>query len=242
MRFESRSVDKRSVPQGTLPGALDNRTGTLTDSTNVDTNRRETTAPQLRAIRIDLPDWVQHFFARAPRLLADDRERMAWVLELTRENMRARTGGPFGAALFAADSGQLIAVGVNRVVPAHCSIAHAEIVAIATAQQRLGHYDLRQALPGGSVLYSSAEPCAMCLGALPWSGIDRLVYAASDADVRAIGFDEGDKPSDWISGYARRGIQVTAELLREEAADLLRDYAANGGEIYDPTATDHGEP
>ncbi|EGV28235.1 CMP/dCMP deaminase zinc-binding [Thiorhodococcus drewsii AZ1] len=241
MRFESRSIDKRSVPQDTLTGALNNRTGTLTDSTNVDSNLRETTASQAGAIRIDLPDWIPRFLASVTTPLADDRERMAWVLDLARENIRAGTGGPFGAALFAADSGRLIAVGVNRVVPAHCSIAHAEMVAIATAQQRLGHYDLRQALPGGSILYSSAEPCAMCLGALPWSGIDRLVYAASDADVRAIGFDEGDKPSDWISGYARRGIQVTAELLREEAADLLRGYAANGGEIYDPTATDHGD-
>ncbi|MFD2112407.1 nucleoside deaminase [Thiorhodococcus fuscus] len=213
----------------------------MTDSTNLDTNLRETTAPQPGAIRIDLPEWVPGFLASVPRPLADDRARMAWVLELTRENIRAGTGGPFGAALFAADSGRLIAVGVNRVVPAYCSIAHAEMVAIATAQQHLGHYDLRQALPGGSILYSSAEPCAMCLGALPWSGIDRLVYAARDADVRAIGFDEGDKPNDWISGYARRGIRVTAELLREEAAELLRRYAANGGEIYDPTATGHGD-
>ena len=96
------------------------------------------------------------------------------------------------------------------------------IVAIASAQQRLGHYDLRQAVPGGCALFSSAEPCAMCMGAIPWSGIERLVYAASDEDARAVGFDEGHKPADWIAGYAWRGIQVTSDVMREEAAAMLR--------------------
>ena len=111
-----------------------------------------------------------------------------------------------------------------------------EMVAIAVAQQMLDHYDLRRALPGGCVLFSSAEPCAMCLGGIPWSGIDRLVeYAARDEDARAVGFDEGHKPTDWIAGYARRGIRVTPELMREEGAAVLRSYAAAGGEIYGPS-------
>ncbi|NEX19696.1 nucleoside deaminase [Thiorhodococcus mannitoliphagus] len=159
---------------------------------------------------------------------------MQLVLDLTRAHIRAGTGGPFGAALFDAQSGELISVGVNLVVASHCSIAHAEMVAIASAQQRLGHYDLSQAVPGGCVIYSSAEPCAMCLGAIPWSGVERLVCAARDADARAIGFDEGHKPSDWQRGYAERGIEVTRDILRQEASALLRDYARHGGEIYGP--------
>lgn len=161
---------------------------------------------------------------------------MSLVLELTREQVRVGSGGPFGAAVFASDSGRLLAVGINLVVASRCSIAHAEMVAIASAQQTLGHYDLRQAVPGGCVLISSAEPCAMCLGALPWSGIDRLVCAARDADVRAIGFDEGHKPPDWVEGYARRGIGVTRDVRREEALEVLQEYATRGGEIYGTTA------
>lgn len=188
-------------------------------------------------IQIALPQWIVPFLHGRPSSFPDDEQRMALVLELVREHVRAETGGPFGAAVFASESGQLLSVGVNLVVASKCSIAHAEMVAIASAQQRLGHYDLRQAMTGGCVLVSSAEPCAMCLGALPWSGIDRLVCAARDADVRAIGFDEGHKPADWVAGYARRGIGVTRDLMREEAIELLQEYAATGGEIYGAAVT-----
>lgn len=205
----------------------------------------ETSAPRdvatppawTRAIQIALPHWVAPFLNARPAIFPDDDQRMALVLELTREQVRVGSGGPFGAAVFASESGRLLAVGVNLVVASRCSIAHAEMVAIASAQQALSHYDLRQAVPGGCVLFSSAEPCAMCLGALPWSGIERLVCAARDADVRAIGFDEGHKPRDWVDGYARRGIGVTRDVGRNEAIAVLREYAAKGGEIYGAAVT-----
>ncbi len=190
----------------------------------------------MRGIQIQLPPWLDAFLAARETRLATDAERMRLVLDLAHENIRAGTGGPFGAAIFDAHSGRLVAAGVNLVVASRCSLAHAEMVAIAVAQQMLDHYDLRRALPGGCVLFSSAEPCAMCLGGIPWSGIDRLVYAARDEDARAVGFDEGHKPTDWIAGYARRGIRVTPELMREEGAAVLRSYAAAGGEIYGPSA------
>ncbi|MBK1719789.1 nucleoside deaminase [Thiocystis violacea] len=189
-------------------------------------------------IHIHLPPWLDPFLTAHETRTSDDARRMSLVLDLAHENVRLGTGGPFGAAVFETRSGRLVAAGVNLVVASHCSIAHAEMVAIASAQQRLGHYNLREAVPGGCVLFSSAEPCAMCLGAIPWSGIDRLVCAARDEDARAVGFDEGHKPQDWIAGYARRGILVTSDLMRLEAAGLLRDYADSGGEIYDPSGTD----
>ena len=113
-------------------------------------------------------------------------------------------------------------------------MAHAELLALGTAQQALGGHDLGQLVPGGCTLVSSAEPCAMCLGALPWAGIGRLLCGARDEDVRAAGFDEGDKPADWVQAYRRRGIEVTRDCLRSEAAAVLRDYAATGGPIYGP--------
>ena len=72
----------------------------------------------------------------------------------------------------------------------------------------------------------------MCLGAVSWSGARRLVCGARDEDVRAIGFDEGPKPPDWIRELERRGISVVRDELRDEAAAVLRRYAEEGGIIY----------
>ncbi|MBK1721061.1 nucleoside deaminase [Thiocystis violacea] len=188
----------------------------------------------MHRIQIAPPHWLDAFISARETPLASDQARMRLVLDLTREHIRNGSGGPFGAALFDAQSGALIGVGVNLVVASRCSIAHAEMVAIAGAQQRLGAYDLSRVVAGGCVIYSSAEPCAMCLGALPWSGVERLVCAARDEDARAAGFDEGHKPWDWIEGYRRRGIEVTRDVLREDAIALLQAYAAAGGEIYGP--------
>ena len=72
----------------------------------------------------------------------------------------------------------------------------------------------------------------MCMGAIPWSGVHRIVVAARDEDVRAIGFDEGVKPIDWIDVYRRRGIDVTRDVLRDDAVAVLRAYAQGGGLLY----------
>jgi len=188
---------------------------------------------QRNSIRIELPDWIDAVLAARETCGLDETGRMRLVLDLARANIRADLGGgPFAAAIFERHSGRLVAPGVNLVVASCCSIAHAEMVAIGLAQQRLGYFDLRQAVPGGCELFTSAEPCAMCMGAIPWAGIGRVVIGARDSDVRAIGFDEGHKPVDWIAGYARRGIEVTRDLLRAESAQILREYAEAGGAIY----------
>lgn len=173
-----------------------------------------------------LPDWLQAFVAAAPAPGPGPEARMRFVLDLAREHIARRSGGPFSAAVFG-PQGELVAVGVNLVEPTQCSLLHAELVAIALAQQALGRYDLADC-----ELVCSTEPCAMCLGAVPWAGIRRLVCAARDADARAIGFDEGAKLPDWEAALATRGIVVVRDVLREEAAALLRDYARAGGLIY----------
>ena len=194
----------------------------------------------MQTITIAFPDWLDAFLTERPARYANDGERMRLALDLARENVAAGSGGPFGAALFDAGDGKLLAVGVNLVVRAHCSIAHAEMVALAAAQQALGSDDLGSILPGGCLLACSAEPCAMCLGALGWAGISRLICAARDSDVRAIGFDEGDKPEHWPTLLARRKISVTRDLMRTDAIEILRDYAAGGGTIYGPTRRNSG--
>jgi tRNA(Arg) A34 adenosine deaminase TadA len=157
-------------------------------------------------------------------------ERLLLAVQLARRNVERDTGGPFGAAIFDLATFRLVAAGVNRVIPESCSVAHAETMAIMLAQKRLGTFDLRSA--GDFELAASAEPCAMCYGALPWSGVRRLVYGATREDVQAIGFDEGDKPPDWARALEARGIEVVHALLRAEAREALEGYRRRGGHIY----------
>ncbi|MDE0838068.1 MAG: nucleoside deaminase [Kiritimatiellae bacterium] len=186
--------------------------------------------------QLSLPDWVQPYVASLPEQIQDVSARMQVAIALARYNVDNGTGGPFGAAIFEQNSGRLAAAGMNLVVGKHCSLAHAEMVAIMMAQSALKTHDLGRAAGAPYQLVSSTEPCAMCLGAIPWSGVQSLVCGANDADARAVGFDEGEKPSDWQGGYQRRGIAVECGVCGEDAARVLRDYAASGGEIYNSGA------
>jgi tRNA(Arg) A34 adenosine deaminase TadA len=182
------------------------------------------------ALHIELPEFLVRANAEACVLPAPD-ARMHFVLELVRANI-ATGGGPFAAAVFERDSGRLVAAGANRVVASCCSAAHAEVLALSLAQARLGNHDLGAAGLPACELVTSAEPCAMCLGAVIWSGVRSLACAARGMDVVALGFDEGPRPADWIGELGARGIAVTTDLLRDEACALLRDYRASGGPIY----------
>lgn len=188
----------------------------------------------LHPIHIELPPWVDEVLSDGPKVYGSDEAAMGLAIALARENVRRGSGGPFGAVILESASGRVLAVGVNQVLASRCSLAHAELLAIGIAQQALGGPDLGQLVPGGGTLVSSAEPCAMCLGAIPWAGINRLVCGARDEDVRAIGFDEGDKPEDWARALNRRGIRVVRDCLRQEAAAVLRDYPDAGGILYGP--------
>jgi tRNA(Arg) A34 adenosine deaminase TadA len=184
-------------------------------------------------LEIPLPRWFEAWAATLPARLDDDAAAMAVALEACRRNLDNGTGGPFGAALIEEETRRLLGIGVNLVVSGRASVLHAEIVALTLAQQRAGTDNL--AAGGRSVtLYATAEPCAMCLGAIPWSGVNRVVCGARDADVRAVGFDEGDKPVRWVEKFRRRGIAVTRDVRRAEAVGLLARYAAEGGVQYGP--------
>lgn len=183
-------------------------------------------------VTLQLPEWIKEAYLARPRTCATVEERVAVVIELARRNVAEGTGGPFGAAVFDHGTGQVLSVGANLVVPSRCSVAHAEIVALCVAQQALQTHDLGAEGRPVCELVSSTEPCAMCLGAIPWSGVRRLVCAARAEDARRIGFDEGDKPSDWVETLERRGITVVRDIHRAEAVAVLEDYARQGGSIY----------
>ncbi len=185
------------------------------------------------SLHLSLPVWLGPFLASWPRPVVDDDAGMALAVALARENVERGTGGPFGAAVVD-HAGSLVAGGINGVEPMGQSWAHAEMVALAFAQGELGAPDLSGHPAAPLTLYSSGEPCAMCLGAIPWAGVARVVVGAREADIEAVGFDEGDKPADGLDSLRRHGIEVVRDLRRDEARAVLADYAAAGGLIYHP--------
>jgi tRNA(Arg) A34 adenosine deaminase TadA len=184
-------------------------------------------------IEIKLPEWLPEALPEAGAEIDTLEARMALVLALAERNMRAQTGGPFAAALFERDSGAFVTAGVNRVVPTCCSAAHAEMVAITLAQQILGTHDLGGPGLPALQLVVNWRPCAMCFGAIPWSGIRSLVIAGSDDTVeRVTGFDEGPIHPDWRGELAARGIELIDGICYKQACCLFHAFAASGAPVY----------
>ena len=182
------------------------------------------------ALQLTLPDWLRHTL-HEDRVYGDDESRIALAIELARNNVDNATGGPFGAAVFTGN-GRLVSVGVNRVLPQNCSVAHAEMMAYMLAQARTQRSRLNE---NGErfVLATSAQPCCQCYGATFWAGIDELLIGARSADVEELTeFDEGPLPADWIGELERRGIAVRRDILREEARNVFLRYRELGGQPY----------
>ncbi len=133
------------------------------------------------SVTLNLPEWLNKMLAK-PLLLPDPEQRMRWIIGLSRLNVEHKSGGPFAAAVFARETGRLLGAGVNRVEPLNLSPAHAEIMAYAFAQQKMKTFDL-DSFASGCELVTSSQPCLMCLGATLWSGVTRLTYGATAADV-----------------------------------------------------------
>ncbi len=182
-------------------------------------------------ICFQLPSWVADYIGNIS-VIGNLEERMLFVIEASRRNITEKTGGPFAAAIFEKDSGALISLGVNLVSTQGLSILHAEMVAFAVAQKKLGTYDLGGAGMPDHELVTSTEPCAMCLGATPWAGVKCVITGAQDSDARKIGFDEGPKVANWKEELKIRGIEVISEIHRQEAASVLIEYSSSQGKIY----------
>jgi guanine deaminase len=113
----------------------------------------------------------------------DDARFLAHAVRLSREHMNEGAGGPFGAVIVR--DGTVLAEGWNQVTSANDPTAHAEVVAIRRACEAVGDFSLKDA-----VLYTSCEPCPMCLASAYWARVSRIVYANTRADAAAIGFDD----------------------------------------------------
>lgn len=184
------------------------------------------------ACEIRLPEWLPGFVTDWQGDLDSFEGRMDLAIALSRENVEHGHGGPFGAVVFDLERRRILGVGINLVTDLDLSCAHAEMVALSLAQHSLESWNLGA---GGRVeLATSCEPCAMCYGAVPWSGVKRLVCGARKEDAEAAGFDEGDKPEHWRKALSRRGIEVICDVLRDEAAEVFQHYRDSAGLIYNP--------
>lgn len=178
---------------------------------------------------LSLPDWLPAQVAAWPEA-ADDQARMRLVLGLARESVERDAGGPFAAAVFA--EGRVVAAGVNRVLPEQNSLLHAEVLAIMLAEKHFASHNLGAADLPRLELVSSCEPCAMCLGAILWSGLKRVVSGALREDAERAGFDEGPVFPASHRYLEARGIELVHGVLREEARAVFDLYRARGGRLY----------
>ena len=149
-------------------------------------------------------------------------ELMRKAIELSVKNV-AEGGGPFGAVI--ARDGEIVAVGTNRVTSDHHPTAHAEVSAIRAAARKLNTFDL-----SGCEIYTSCEPCPMCLGAIYWAHIDRMYYGNSKRDAAAIGFDDAFIYEELELKPEDRRLKSEV-LLPEEALKAFREWKGKADKV-----------
>ena len=147
---------------------------------------------------------------------------MRRAIALSRENVK-RGGGPFGAVIVKA--GEVVGEGFNRVTATNDPTAHAEVVAIRDACARLGTFSL-----AGCEIYTSCEPCPMCLSAIYWARLERIWFANTKVDAAAIAFDDHFIYDELAKPVERRAIPMTG-MLREEALAAFQDWQANASRV-----------
>jgi tRNA(Arg) A34 adenosine deaminase TadA len=150
---------------------------------------------------------------------------MRIAIELSEQNVKDGLGGPFGAVIV--KDGEVVAASANTVVPTNDPTAHAEVSAIRLACQKLGTFNLK-----GCVIYTSCEPCPMCLGAIYWAHLDHIYFANTKADAAAVGFDDQFIYEEINRRMEHRKLPIV-QLMRDEAqkafklweiSDLKIDY------------------
>ena len=146
---------------------------------------------------------------------AEDAKLMQMAIDLSIENIDTG-GGPFGAVIVR--DGEVIATGANRVVPNADPTAHAEVMAIRNACTKLGTFQLNDC-----TIYSSCEPCPMCLSALYWAGVKRICYGNTKDDAKAIDFDDSFIYDQLDLSYADRSIKCE-HFMRDNALAAFRKW------------------
>ncbi|HTM45607.1 MAG TPA: nucleoside deaminase [Polyangiaceae bacterium] len=141
---------------------------------------------------------------------------MRRAIELARSNIGRGEGGPFGALIVLGD--QIVAEGRNRVTSANDPTAHAEIVAIRAACHKLSRFSL-----AGAQIYTSCEPCPMCLAAIHWARLDQIHYAATREDAGQVGFDDALLYRELSLPIQDRATPMK-QLAQQEAVSVMQDW------------------
>lgn len=152
----------------------------------------------------------------------EDARFMELAIQLSEENVDLG-GGPFGAVIVR--DGEIVATGANRVVPNNDPTAHAEVMAIRNACQKLGTFEL-----DGCTIYTSCEPCPMCLSALYWAGVSRICYGNTKADARQINFDDSFIYDQLDLNYADRKI-LCEHFMRDRALKAFQKWAEKADKV-----------
>ena len=155
-------------------------------------------------------------------LNSEDRKFLKLAIETASDNINDQ-GGPFGAVIIR--EGKIISRAGNRVVAGHDPTAHAEVQAIRVAADAMGTHDL-----SGCVIYSSCEPCPMCLGAIYWAGIRRLVYASDRYKAAASGFDDEMIYAELALDHEKRSIVIGRGMI-EEGNSVFREWDNFPGKV-----------
>jgi guanine deaminase len=143
---------------------------------------------------------------------------MARAIELAVESVESGRGGPFGSVVV--QGGEIIGEGGNRVTSTNDPTAHAEVLAIRQACAKLGVFELK-----GCELYTSCEPCPMCLGAIYWARLERIYFASTAEDAAKVGFDDSLIDRELKLPWGKRRI-LTIQVMREEALAGFRAWTA----------------
>ncbi len=178
-----------------------------------------------------LPDWLRAELDTIPEFLPTAEDRVSLINRLADRNWREGNGGPFAAAVVDTETGKVVSVGVNVVLSSGLSSTHAEVVALSLAQVRTGDWDLGAALHLQLVV--NWRPCAMCYGALIWSGVRHLLIAGSGPECEDLtGFDEGPMHAQWADELEARGIGVVDGVLRDQAIEVFAEYGRSDATVY----------
>jgi len=149
---------------------------------------------------------------------------MRRAIALSLENVQSGRGGPFAALVVRGD--EILAEGANQVTSSNDPSAHAEMLAVRAACRKLQHFQL-----AGCEIYTSCEPCLMCLGVIYWARLDKIYYANTAEDAAAIGFDDARIYRELRSPPAARSIP-RVQMLRDEALVAFRAWQEQPGKTY----------
>ena len=145
------------------------------------------------------------------------------AVQLSAKNVQSNVGGPFGAVIV--QHGRIIARGVNLVTAHNDPTAHAEVVAIRKACKKLKTFEL-----SNCILYSSCEPCPMCLASAYWARVDAIYFANNRADAAAIGFSDQDIYNEFLKGLAERQLPIF-EIPLAEAKEVFKRWNQNAAKV-----------